>query len=219
VPAAATLRVVLAEDSVLLREGLAGLLTRFGHEVVAAVEDAAALREAVETSHPDIVVTDVRMPPGFTDEGLRAAVELRRRHPALPILVLSQYVETTYATHLLESGDGTGVGYLLKDRIGRVEEFVEALHRVAGGGTVVDQEVVRQLLRRRRDPLGALTPREREVLALIAEGRSNGAIAARLVVTEAAVAKHIRAILQKLDLPQADQDHRRVLAVLAFLRG
>ena len=218
-PAAATLRVVLAEDSVLLREGLAGLLTRFGHEVVAAVEDAAALREAVETSHPDIVVTDVRMPPGFTDEGLRAAVELRRRHPALPILVLSQYVETTYATHLLESGDGTGVGYLLKDRIGRVEEFVEALHRVAGGGTVVDQEVVRQLLRRRRDPLGALTPREREVLALIAEGRSNGAIAARLVVTEAAVAKHIRAILQKLDLPQADQDHRRVLAVLAFLRG
>jgi DNA-binding NarL/FixJ family response regulator len=219
VPAAATLRIVLAEDSVLLREGLAGLLTRFGHEVVAAVGDAAALREAVEAGRPDIVVTDVRMPPGLTDEGLRAAVELRRRHPALPILVLSQYVETTYATLLLESGDGTGVGYLLKDRIGRVEEFVEALHRVAEGGTVVDQEVVRQLLRRRRDPLGALTPREREVLALIAEGRSNGAIAVRLVVTEAAVAKHIRAILQKLDLPQADQDHRRVLAVLAFLRG
>ncbi len=218
-PAAATLRIVLAEDSVLLREGLAGLLARFGHEVVAAVQDAAALREAVEAGRPDIVVTDVRMPPGFTDEGLRVAVELRRRHPALPILVLSQYVETTYATHLLESGDGTGVGYLLKDRIGRVEEFVEALHRVAAGGTVVDQEVVRQLLRRRRDPLGALTPREREVLALIAEGRSNGAIATRLVVTEAAVAKHIRAILQKLDLPQADQDHRRVLAVLAFLRG
>ena len=218
-PAAATLRVVLAEDSVLLREGLAGLLTRFGHEVVAAVGDAATLRAAVESSRPDIVVTDVRMPPGLTDEGLRAAVELRRRHPALPVLVLSQYVETTYATHLLESGDGTGVGYLLKDRIGRVEEFVEALHRVAAGGTVVDQEVVRQLLRRRRDPLGALTPREREVLALIAEGRSNGAIAARLVVTEAAVAKHIRAILQKLDLPQDEQDHRRVLAVLAYLRA
>jgi len=219
VPATATLRVVLAEDSVLLREGLAGLLARFGHEVVAAIDDAAALQEAVETGRPDIVVTDVRMPPGFTDEGLRAAVELRRRHPALPILVLSQYVETTYATHLLDSGDGTGVGYLLKDRIGRVEEFVEALHRVADGGTVVDPEVVRQLLRRRRDPLGALTPREREVLALIAEGRSNAAISARLVVTEAAVAKHIRAILQKLDLPQDEQDHRRVLAVLAYLRA
>ena len=218
-PAAANLRIVLAEDSVLLREGLVGLLTRFGHEVVAGVDDAAALRAAVESSRPDIVVTDVRMPPGFTDEGLRAAVDLRRRHPALPILVLSQYVETTYATQLLDAGAGTGVGYLLKDRIGRVEEFVEALHRVARGGTVVDPEVVRQLLRRRRDPLAALTPREREVLALIAEGRSNAAIADRLVVTEAAVAKHIRAILQKLQLPQAEQDHRRVLAVLAYLRG
>jgi len=219
VPAAASLRIVLAEDSVLLREGLVGLLTRFGHEVVAGVDDAAALRAAVESGRPDIVVTDVRMPPGFTDEGLRAAVDLRRRHPALPILVLSQYVETTYATQLLDAGAGTGVGYLLKDRIGRVEEFVEALHRVARGGTVVDPEVVRQLLRRRRDPLAALTPREREVLALIAEGRSNAAIADRLVVTEAAVAKHIRAILQKLDLPQAEDDHRRVLAVLAYLRG
>ena len=218
-PAAASLRIVLAEDSVLLREGLVGLLTRFGHEVVAGVDDAAALRAAVESGRPDIVVTDVRMPPGFTDEGLRAAVDLRRRHPALPILVLSQYVETTYATQLLDAGAGTGVGYLLKDRIGRVEEFVEALHRVARGGTVVDPEVVRQLLRRRRDPLAALTPREREVLALIAEGRSNAAIADRLVVTEAAVAKHIRAILQKLQLPQAEQDHRRVLAVLAYLRG
>jgi DNA-binding NarL/FixJ family response regulator len=213
------LRVVLAEDSVLLREGLAGLLVRFGHEVVAAVGDAAALREVVEDDRPDVVVTDVRMPPGFTDEGLRAAVDLRRRHPGLPVLVLSQYVETTYATQLLDAGDGSGVGYLLKDRIGRVEEFVEALTRVAGGGTVVDPEVVRQLLRRRRDPLGALTPREREVLALIAEGRSNAAIAARLVVGEAAVAKHIRAILQKLRLPEAAEDHRRVLAVLAYLRG
>jgi DNA-binding NarL/FixJ family response regulator len=144
VPAAAALRIVLAEDSVLLREGLAGLLARFGHEVVAAVDDAAGLRDAVEQGRPDVVVTDVRMPPGFTDEGLRAAVELRRRHPALPILVLSQYVETTYATQLLDAGDGTGVGYLLKDRIGRVEEFIEALHRVAGGGTVVDPEVVRE---------------------------------------------------------------------------
>jgi DNA-binding NarL/FixJ family response regulator len=212
------LRVVLAEDSVLLREGLAGLLARFGHEVVAAVGDAAALREVVEDDRPDVVVTDVRMPPGFTDEGLRAAVDLRRRHPGLPVLVLSQHVETTYATQLLDAGDGSGVGYLLKDRIGRVEEFVEALARVAGGGTVVDPEVVRQLLRRRRDPLGALTPREREVLALIAEGRSNAAIAARLVVGEAAVAKHIRAILQKLRLPEAAEDHRRVLAVLAYLR-
>jgi DNA-binding NarL/FixJ family response regulator len=213
------LRIVLAEDSVLLREGLAGLLTRFGHEVIAAVGDAAALRSSVEADRPDVVVTDVRMPPGFTDEGLRAAVDLRRRHPGLPIVVLSQYVETTYATHLLDAGDGTGVGYLLKDRIGRVEEFIEALDRVAGGGTVVDPEVVRQLLRRRRDPLGALTPREREVLGLIAEGRSNTAIAARLVVSEAAVAKHIRAILQKLRLPEAAEDHRRVLAVLAYLRG
>jgi DNA-binding NarL/FixJ family response regulator len=212
------LRVVLAEDSVLLRDGLTGLLTRFGHAVV-AVGDAAGLSAAVAAERPDVVVTDVRMPPGFTDEGLRAAVDLRRDHPRLPILVLSQYVETTYATHLLNAGDGTGVGYLLKDRIGRVEEFVEALDRVASGGTVVDPEVVRQLLRRRRDPLGALTPREREVLGLIAEGRSNAAIATRLVVTEAAVAKHIRAILQKLDLPQAEDDHRRVLAVLAYLRG
>jgi DNA-binding NarL/FixJ family response regulator len=159
------------------------------------------------------------MPPGFADEGLRAAVDLRRSHPRLPILVLSQYVETTYATHLLDAGDGRGVGYLLKDRIGRVEEFLEALERVAAGGTVVDPEVVRQLLRRRRDPLAALTAREREVLALIAEGRSNAAVAAELVIGDAAVAKHIRNILQKLDLPPAEEDHRRVRAVLAFLRA
>jgi DNA-binding NarL/FixJ family response regulator len=218
-PAAPELRVVLAEDSVLLREGLVGLLARFGHRVVAAVGDAEALRRAVETHDPDVVVTDVRMPPGFKDEGLRVAVELRRSRPRLPILVLSQYVETRYATELLNAGDGTSLGYLLKDRIGEVEEFLDALGRVAQGGTVLDPEVVRQLLRRRRNPLEALTAREREVLALVAEGRSNAAIAAKLVVTEAAVLKHIRSIFQKLDLPQAEESHRRVLAVLTFLRS
>ncbi|WP_433573813.1 response regulator [Streptomyces sp. CA-251247] len=211
------LRVVLAEDSVLLREGLTGLLARFGHETVAAVGDAEALHTAVAEHTPDIVVTDVRMPPGFQDEGLRAAVALRERNPALPVLVLSQYVQRTYAADLLDSGDGTGIGYLLKDRVGRIEEFLDALTRVAEGGTVVDPEVVRQLLRRRRDPLAALTPREREVLALVAEGSSNAAIARALVVTEAAVGKHIGNILAKLDLPPAGDTHRRVLAVLAFL--
>ncbi|MFD7878148.1 response regulator [Streptomyces sp. NPDC059766] len=213
------LRVVLAEDSVLLREGLVGLLDRGGHEVVAAVGDAVALVEAVEEHAPDIVVTDVRMPPGFQDEGLHAAVRLRERRPGLPVLVLSQYVQRTYAAELLDSGDGTAVGYLLKDRVGQVVEFLDALGEVAAGGTVVDPEVVRQLLRRRRDPLQRLTPREREVLALIAEGRSNGSIARELVVSEAAVGKHIGSILGKLDLPQTDETHRRVLAVLAFLRA
>ncbi|MFE2586427.1 response regulator [Streptomyces sp. NPDC059378] len=210
---------MLAEDSVLLREGLVGLLDRGGHEVVAAVSDAVALVEAVEEHAPDIVVTDVRMPPGFQDEGLHAAVRLRERRPGLPVLVLSQYVQRTYAAELLDSGDGTAVGYLLKDRVGQVVEFLDALGEVAAGGTVVDPEVVRQLLRRRRDPLQRLTPREREVLALIAEGRSNGSIARELVVSEAAVGKHIGSILGKLDLPQTDETHRRVLAVLAFLRA
>ncbi|MEU6351187.1 response regulator transcription factor [Streptomyces sp. NPDC047072] len=210
---------MLAEDSVLLREGLIGLLGRCGHEVVAAVGDAGALVAAVEEHAPDIVVTDVRMPPDFQDEGLHAAVRLRETRPALPVLVLSQYVQRTYAADLLDSGDGTGVGYLLKDRVGQVEEFVDALCEVAAGGTVVDPEVVRQLLRRRRDPLERLTPREREVLALIAEGRSNAAIARELVVSEAAVGKHIGGILTKLDLPPAEETHRRVLAVLAYLRG
>jgi DNA-binding NarL/FixJ family response regulator len=210
------MRVVIAEDDVLLREGLAGLISRFGHEVVASVGDAAALPEAVREHRPDVVVTDVRMPPGFTDEGLRAAVALRAESP-LPVLVLSQYVEQTYAAELLESGDGAGVGYLLKDRVGEVAEFVDALTRVASGGTVVDPEVVRQLLRRRRDPLQRLTPRELEVLGLIAEGRSNASIARELVVTEAAVAKHIASIFTKLDLPPTGDGHRRVLAVLTYL--
>lgn len=203
----------------LLREGLVGLLNRFGHEVVAAVGDADTLRDAVSAHAPDLVVTDVRMPPGFQDEGLRAALTLRTADPRLPVLVLSQYVQRAYAAELLDTGDGTGVGYLLKDRVGQVEQFAEAVRRVAEGGTVVDPEVVRQLLRRRRDPLEALTPREREVLGLVAEGRSNGAIARELVVSEAAVGKHIGNILGKLDLPPAQDTHRRVLAVLAYLRG
>ncbi|MET9070139.1 response regulator transcription factor [Streptosporangium sandarakinum] len=209
------MRVVLAEDSVLLREGLAGLLERFGHTVAAAVGDAPALTAAVAEHEPDIVVTDVRMPPGFTDEGLRAAFALRAVRPGLPVLILSQYVQQAYVAEIM----GPGVGYLLKDRIGHVREFADAVERVAAGGTVVDPEVVRQLLAHRRDPLRRLTPREREVLALVAEGRSNAAVARSLVVTEAAVAKHIANIFAKLDLPPAGDDHRRVLAVLAYLRG
>ncbi|WP_097240401.1 MULTISPECIES: response regulator [unclassified Streptomyces] len=210
---------MVAEDGVLLREGLVGLLARFGHRVVAAVGDAGSLCVAVEQHRPDLVVTDVRMPPGQTDEGLRAALLLRERTPGLPVLVLSQYVQRSYAARLLDAGDGSGVGYLLKDRIGQIEEFVAAVHTVAAGGTVVDPEVVRQLLRRRRDPLERLTPREREVLALMAAGRSNAAICRELVVSEAAVGKHIGNILMKLDLPPAEETHRRVLAVLQFLRA
>jgi DNA-binding NarL/FixJ family response regulator len=213
------MRVVIAEDSVLLREGLVGLLERFGCQVTAAVGDAAALVTAVQAGVPDLVVTDVRMPPGFTDEGLRAAVGLRAAHPGLPVVALSQYVQHTYAAELLASGDGTGIGYLLKDRVADIEEFVDALRRVAAGGTVVDPEVVRQLMRHGRDPLSTLSPREREVLALVAEGHSNAAIARTLVLSEAAVTKHIGAILAKLRLPPAEDSNRRVLAVLAWLRA
>ncbi|MGW8672883.1 response regulator [Streptomyces niveus] len=213
------LRIVLAEDSVLLRDGLTGLLERFGHQVVAGAGTADELTEAVATHRPDIVVTDVRMPPGFSDEGLRAALALRERQPDLPILVLSQYVQRAYAEELLDSSDGTSVGYLLKERIGHVEEFVDAVRRVAKGATVVDPEVVRQLLRHRRDPLSRLTPREQEVLALMAEGRSNAAVGAALHVSEGTVSKHFGSILTKLDLSLTDATNRRVLAVLAYLRG
>jgi len=212
-------RVVIAEDGVLIREGIAGLLRRFGHEVVAAVGDAGALIEAVQRHRPELVVTDVRMPPGFSDEGLQAVIALRSADPGLPVLVLSQYIEQTYAAELLESGRRVGVGYLLKDRIGDVTEFADAVARVGAGQTVVDPDVVTQLLGRRRDPLARLTPREREVLALMAEGRSNTAIARLLTVTDAAVAKHINNLLAKLDLPPDDDGNRRVRAVLAYLRG
>ncbi|MBW5253205.1 response regulator transcription factor [Streptomyces sp. P01-B04] len=213
------MRIVLAEDSVLLREGLIGLLERFGHQVVAGAGTADELIAAVAAHVPDIVVTDVRMPPGFSDEGLRAAIELRTRQPELPVLVLSQYVQRAYAEDLLDSADGAGVGYLLKERIGNVEEFVDALHRVAAGNTVVDPEVVRHLIRRRRDPLSRLTAREQEVLALMAEGRSNASIAAAMTVSEGTVSKHFGSILGKLDLSLDDTTNRRVLAVLAYLRG
>lgn len=213
------IRVVLAEDGVLLREGLAGLLERFGFRAVAIVGDARALQAAVAGHAPDLVITDIRMPPTFTDEGLRAAAELRRTYPGLAVVVLSQYVQHAYAADLLDSGDGRGVGYLLKDRVADVEEFTAALRRVADGGTVVDPQVISQLLRRRRDPLSTLSAREREVLALMAEGHSNAAIARQLVVTEAAVGKHVGNILFKLRLPQADDTNRRVLAVLAYLRN
>lgn len=213
------LRIVLAEDSVLLREGLVGLLERFGHQVVAGAGTAEELTAAVLEHRPDIVVTDVRMPPGFSDEGLRAAVELRKKQPDLPVLVLSQYVQRAYAEDLLDSSDGTGIGYLLKERIGNVEEFIDALHRVAEGATVVDPEVVRQLIRHRRDPMSRLTAREQEVLALMAEGKSNASIAAALTVSEGTVSKHFGSILTKLDLNLSDSTNRRVLAVLAYLRG
>ena len=216
----AAMRVMIAEDSAVLREGLAGLLTERGFEVVAAVPDAGTLRAAVEADVPDVAVVDIRMPPTHTDEGLRAAIELRQRFPALAVLVFSQYVETRYAAELLaERSDG--VGYLLKDRVAHVAEFVAAVERVAAGGTALDPEVVTQLMAasRRTDGLDALTPREREVLALMAEGRSNSAIADALVVTPRAVEKHVGNIFTKLDLPESTTDHRRVLAVLRYLRS
>jgi len=210
-------RVVIAEDSILLRDGLSRLFASRGVAVDAAVGDAEALLAAVGEHQPDLLVADVRMPPGFTDEGLRAALEVSARWPAVGVLVLSQYVEERYASTLL-AGRTSRIGYLLKDRIADVDEFVEAAHRVAGGGTVLDPEVVSQLLvRRRADPLRRLTARERDVLGLMAEGRSNAGIAAALFVSESAVAKHVNSIFTKLDLTPADSDHRRVLAVLRFL--
>jgi DNA-binding NarL/FixJ family response regulator len=210
---------VIAEDSVLLRAGLIKLLETAGFEVAAAVGEAEGLLAAVRAHRPDAAIVDVRMPPGFTDEGVRAALVMRREAPEVAVLLLSQYVEERYAADLLSSGAG-GIGYLLKDRVADVSVFLDALRRVAAGGTALDPEVVSQLLlRRHADPLGRLTPREREVLAVMAEGRSNAGIAAALVVSESAVAKHINNIFAKLDLPDAQGDHRRVLAVLRFLDG
>ncbi|WP_113705532.1 response regulator [Nonomuraea lactucae] len=212
------MRVVLAEDSVLLREGLIRLLDAAGMEVVEAVAEAEGLLRAAEEHEPELVVTDVRMPPTHTDEGLRAALVLRRQRPELAVLVLSQYVEERYAAQLLASATG-GVGYLLKDRVADVAEFIDALRRVAAGGTALDPEVVSQLLLRgHSDPLDRLTPREREVLKLMAEGRSNAGIGQELVLSEGAVGKHIGNIFTKLDLPPSEGDHRRVLAVLRFLK-
>lgn len=213
------MRVVIAEDSVLLREGLDRLLERAGFTVQAAVGTAEELLSELEREQPDVVVTDVRMPPSHTDEGLRAALVIRRQWPKMGVLVLSQYVEERYATDLL-SGETSGVGYLLKDRVADVADFLDALRRIAAGGTVLDPEVVSQLLvRRRSDPLDRLTPRELDVLKSMAEGRSNAGIAAALVISESAVSKHINGIFAKLGLHHADSDHRRVLAVLRFLGG
>jgi DNA-binding NarL/FixJ family response regulator len=214
------MRVVVADDAVLLREGLVRLIEENGHTVVAAVGDGPALVAAVAEHKPDVSVVDVRMPPSHTDEGLRAAVEARRQVPGSPILVLSQYVEVSYADDLLADRAGA-IGYLLKDRVAAVAEFLDALTRVSAGATVLDPEVVAQLLvrRRRDDPLRSLTPREREVLSLMAEGRSNTAIARTIVVTEGAVEKHIRNIFTKLDLTPDDEQNRRVQAVLTYLRA
>lgn len=214
------MRVVIAEDSVLLRAGLTRLLEDAGLEVVAAVGDGEELLRAVAEQRPDVCVVDVRMPPSHTDEGLRAALVVRRSWPDVAVLVLSQYVEEKYATELL-AGDTRGVGYLLKDRVADVEEFISALRRVAGGGAALDPDVVSQLLARsrRRDPLERLTPREQDVLKLMAEGRSNSGIASVLVVSEGAVEKHVSSLFAKLELIPGDTDHRRVLAVLRYLEG
>jgi DNA-binding NarL/FixJ family response regulator len=210
------MRIVIADDAVILRDGLAHLLTARGHEVVACVGDAGALRAATAEHGPDVAVIDIRMPPTHTDEGLRAAIELRRDHPDLGILLFSQYVETRFATDLL-AGSPAGVGYLLKERVGDIDDFVDALQRVASGGTALDPEVVGHLLNAGRQGVGALTPREREVLGLMAEGRTNAAIAKALVVSDRAVEKHIANIFLKLDLAPSGDDHRRVLAVLRYL--
>jgi DNA-binding NarL/FixJ family response regulator len=211
-------RVVLGEDHALLRDGLTRLLVANDFEVVAAAETGPALRQALVAHRPEVAVVDVRLPPTFTDEGLRAAIEARREVPGLPVLVLSQYVEPLYARELLSDRAG-GVGYLLKDRVSQVAQFVDALRRVAAGGTAMDPEVVAQLLGKRRSRLDELTAREREVLALMAEGRTNSAIAGQLFITEKAVGKHINNVFRKLDLLASEDDNRRVLAVLAYLNG
>jgi DNA-binding NarL/FixJ family response regulator len=212
------MRIVIAEDAAVIRAGLAEILADRGHEVVAAVGDAESLLAAVARHQPDVAIVDVRMPPGHTDEGLRAAITLRRDYPGVGILVFSQYVETRYAADLLRMSSG-GVGYLLKDRVADVAEFTDAIARIAAGGTALDPEVVSGLLNATRhvSALAALTAREHDVLALMAEGRSNGAIAGRIAVSERAVEKHISNIFSKLGLPPSDADHRRVLAVLSYL--
>jgi len=213
-------RVVIAEDLTLLRDGLTRLLEAFDFEVVEAVDNGPSLLRALTTHRPDVAVVDVRLPPTFTDEGLRAVIDARAQIPGLPVLVLSQYVEQLYARELLADRTG-GVGYLLKDRVFNVGQFVDAVRQVAGGGTAMDPEVISQLLTKRADdePVRALTPREREVLSLMAEGRSNAAIAGRLFITEKAVSKHTNSIFMRLGLPQSEDDNRRVLAVLAYLNG
>ena len=212
------MRIVIAEDAAVIRAGLAEILTDRGHEIVAAVGDAEALKDAVAARQPDVAIVDVRMPPSHTDEGLRAAIAIRRDYPHVGILVFSQYVETRYAADLLRMSPG-GVGYLLKDRVADVAEFTDAISRIAAGGTALDPEVVSGLLNatRHASALATLTAREHDVLALMAEGRSNGAIAGRIAVSERAVEKHISNIFSKLGLPPSDADHRRVLAVLSYL--
>jgi DNA-binding NarL/FixJ family response regulator len=211
-------RVVIAEDSAILRDGLAQLLTDRGFKVTDAVSEPGALAASVERDLPDVAIVDIRMPPSFTDEGLRVAIELRRRHENLAILLFSQYIETRYAAELLADG-AAGIGYLLKERVADVGEFVEALNRVASGGTALDPEVVTQLLgaSRRAGTVSVLSARERDVLSLMAEGRSNAAIASQLVISEGTVEKHVASIFTKLDLPESQSDHRRVLAVLRYL--
>jgi len=211
-------RVVIAEDNVLLSSGLELLLASRGFEVVAVAPDAESFLAAVDEHRPDVTIVDVRLPPSFRDEGIRAALQARRRQPGLPVLVLSQYVEHEYASELLATAGG-GIGYLLKDRVSRIDEFVQALSRVAAGGTAMDPDVIAQLFSRRADPLAGLTPREREVLALMAEGHDNTAIGAQLFVTDNAVHKHIGNIFAKLGLTVDGTGHRRVLAVLAYLNG
>lgn len=211
------MRVVLAEDSILLREGLVRLIEESGAQVCAAVGDGDALRVAVAEHLPDLLITDIRMPPSHSDEGLLAAIAVRQQFPQIAVLVLSQYVEASYAAELL--ADGAGVGYLLKDRVTRLEDFQDAMTRVCAGGTVIDPDVISHLLAARREPLQALSPREREVLALMAQGRTNAAIAEALFIGPGAVEKHISSIFNRLGLPPSPQDHRRVLAVLSYLQA